>query len=193
MKTPPITTLAILLISSAFLAMAQDKGGAKGGPVPPALALTTPAFADGSEIPPQYTQSVASPVSPRLEWTNVPANTVVFVLHVHDPEAALQKTTNDFLHWIVLNIPGTARELSEGIPPVATLPDGVTQLRNGANLVGYLGPGARAPGPHHHYTFELYALDAKIDLPLDATRADVLKAMDGHVLGKAVLVGRYHR
>jgi phosphatidylethanolamine-binding protein (PEBP) family uncharacterized protein len=59
--------------------------------------------------------------------------------------------------------------------------------------VGYRGPGAGAAGPYHHYTFELYALDTKLDLGPDATRADVLKAMDGHILGKAALVGRFHR
>ena len=56
-----------------------------------------------------------------------------------------------------------------------------------------MGPGAPPPGPHHHYTFELFALDTKLDLGADATRADVLKAMQGHIVQKAVLVGRFHR
>jgi hypothetical protein len=56
-----------------------------------------------------------------------------------------------------------------------------------------MGPGARAPGPYHHYTWELYALDIKLDLGTDATRADVLKAMEGHVVAKAALTGRFHR
>ena len=56
-----------------------------------------------------------------------------------------------------------------------------------------MGPGAGAAGPYHHYTFELFALDTKLDLTPDATRADVLKAIDGHILGKAVLIGRFHR
>ena len=60
-----------------------------------------------------------------------------------------------------------------------------------ATVVGYLGPGAPA-GPYHHYTFDLYALDTKLSLGPDATRDDVLKAMDGHILGKAVLIGRFH-
>jgi hypothetical protein len=59
--------------------------------------------------------------------------------------------------------------------------------------VGYTGPGAGAPGPYHHYTLELYAIDMKLDLARDATRNVVLKAIDGHILGKAVLVGRFHR
>lgn len=56
-----------------------------------------------------------------------------------------------------------------------------------------MGPGGSTAGPYHHYTFELFALDTKLDLGPDATRVDVLKAMDGHILGKAVLVGRFHR
>lgn len=182
-----------VLTSTAAVTWGQDKGGAPKAPGRPGLTLTTTAFADGAEIPAKYTQSVPSPTSPKLEWTNVPANTVAFVLHMRDPDVALQKGTNDNLHWLVLNIPGTAHELAEGIGPDVKLPDGSIQLKNAGNVVGYRGPGAGAAGPYHHYTFELYALDAKLDLGPDATRADVMKAMDGHVLGKGVLVGRFHR
>ena len=157
------------------------------------MTLTTPAFSDGDEVPAKYTQSSPNPVSPKLEWTNVPANTAAFVLIMHDPDVALQKSLNDMLHWIVVNIPGDARELPEGVAPDAKRPDGSVQGKNGGNVIGYRGPGAPAVGPHHHYTWELFALDAKLDVPDDVTRADVLKAMDGHILGKAVLVGRFHR
>jgi Raf kinase inhibitor-like YbhB/YbcL family protein len=191
MRSRSVAIFAMLLIPGALITLAQDRGGR--GPGGPGLTLTTPAFADGAEIPPKYTQSVPNPVSPRLEWSNVPPNTVAFVLHMHDPDVALQKTTNDQLHWMVLNIPGAARELAEGIPADPKLPDGSVQLKNGGNTVGFRGPGAPAAGPHHHYTIELYALDSKVDLGPDATRADVMKAIDGHILGKAVLVGRFHR
>jgi len=157
------------------------------------MTLTTPAFSDGDEVPPKYTQSSPNPISPKLEWTNVPANTAASVLIMHDPDVALQKSLNDQLHWLVINIPGDARELPEAVPPDAKRPDGSVQGKNGGGVIGYRGPGAPAVGPHHHYTWELFALDAKLDVPDDATRADVLKAMDGHILGKAVLVGRFHR
>ncbi|HVW85038.1 MAG TPA: YbhB/YbcL family Raf kinase inhibitor-like protein [Bryobacteraceae bacterium] len=179
------------LIGAAMVASAQDKGAK--APPRPGLTVTSPAFADGAEIPQKYTQSVPTPVSPKLEWTNVPANTVSFVLLMHDPDVALRKTTNDQLHWLVLNIPGDKRELEEGVPANPQLPDGSVQLKNGGNTVGYRGPGAPAPGPHHHYTIELFALDTKLDLGPDATRPEVLHAMDGHILGKGVLVGRFHR
>jgi hypothetical protein len=94
---------------------------------------------------------------------------------------------------MVFNIPGTARELREGVPDQAQLSDGSIQGINQAKKVGYLGMGAAAVGPYHHYTFELFALDTKLTLGADATQADVMKAMDGHILMKGVLVGRFHR
>lgn len=78
----------------------------------------------------------------------------------------------------------------------AELPDGSRQV--GLRINGYWGPGAAATGPYHHYTFELFALDTKLDIPagkpedVAATRAAALKAIEGHILGKAVLVARYH-
>ena len=91
-------------------------------------------------------------------------------------------------------MPGTDRELPEGVPNTAQLADGSIQMKpapNGKN--GFMGPGAPAAGPYHHYTFELFAIDTKLDLTADATRADVLKAMDGHIVAKAVMVSRFHR
>jgi Raf kinase inhibitor-like YbhB/YbcL family protein len=181
-------TLAMLL---AVAVLAQDP--AKKAPPRPGLTLTTTAFADGAEIPAKFTQSDPKPISPRLQWTNVPDNTVSFVLLMHDPDTAPQRKVEDILHWMAIDIPGTARELPESVPAGAKLPDGTVQLKNRAGAAGYLGPGAPAAGPHHHYTFELFALDTKLDLGPDATRPDVLKAMDGHILGKGVLVGRFHR
>jgi hypothetical protein len=79
------------------------------------------------------------------------------------------------------------------VPAVAQLPDGSVQSLNQSKKVGYMGMGAAAVGPYHHYTFELYALDTKLSLGPDATQADVLNAMEGHILMKGVLVGRFHR
>jgi Raf kinase inhibitor-like YbhB/YbcL family protein len=194
-----IKLLASGLILCTCVALAQPPaqpaapGAAPRPPATPGLTLTTPDFADGTVIPGKFTQSVPKPVSPRLEWTNVPANTVTFVLIMHDPDTAPQKKSEDILHWMAFNIPGTARELAEGQPAEANLPDGTIQTKNTRGAVGFLGPGAGAAGPYHHYTWELYALDLKLELTPDATRADVLKAIDGHVLAKAATVGRFHR
>ncbi len=182
-------------ISAMLLALgaASLLGQAKKAPAGPGLTITTTAFADGAEIPSRFTQSDPNAVSPKLDWTHVPPNTVSFALILHDPDVALQRKTDDVLHWLIFNIPGTASGLPEVVPPNAQSPDGTVQAKNLRGGVGYMGPGAPAAGPHHHYTFELFALDTKLDLGPDATRADVLKAMDGHILGKGVLVGRFHR
>jgi phosphatidylethanolamine-binding protein (PEBP) family uncharacterized protein len=113
-------------------------------PSKPRLTLTTTAFADGGIIPNKFTQTAdGAPVSPALTWTNVPDGTVSFALILHDPDTSLEKTTNEVLHWMVFNIPGTARELSEGVPAQAQLPDGSIQSLNQSKKVGYLGMGVR--------------------------------------------------
>lgn len=178
-----------LVLTFSICAQAQA-----GGTPPPAMRLTTTAFADGAAIPAKYTQA-GDQVSPALAWTNVPAGTVSFVLHVHDVDVARNKTTDDQVHWVVWNIPGSSTGLPEGVPAGADLKDGSHQIS--ASGAMYRGPGAAASGPQHHYTFEIFALDTKIDVAAAAdafeTRANVMKAMQGHVLGKAVYVGLFHR
>jgi len=201
MRVGVITIGTILLAGAVGLAAPQAppaqgqpaQGAPARGPAGPGFTLTTAAFPDGGVIPPQFTGADPKAVSPRLEWTNVPAGTVSFVLIFHDPDAAIQRRLEDVLHWMVINIPGTARELAENVPATAQLPDGTIQPKNMRGTVGYMGPGAGAQGPYHHYTFELFALDIKLDLGPETTRPEVLKAIDGHILGKAVVVGRFHR
>ena len=181
-----------VLAFTVTLALPQGKGGGKGAPKGPGMALSSPDFQDGGIIPDKFTQAVPNPPSPRLEWTNVPANTESFVLIMHDPDNALNKGTDDVLHWIMFNIPGTARSLAGGLPSDAKLPDGTIQAK-GIRNVGYMGPGNAAINPYHHYTLELFALDDKLSLGPEATRAEIMKAMEGHTTGKAVLVGRFKR
>jgi len=188
-----LTTCAILAISTAISAPVNAQAPPAAAPAVPGLTITSPAFEDGSIIPGKFTQSVTDFVSPKLVWTNVPPNTVSFVLIAHDPDVALDKKIGDVLHWMAFNIPGTATGLPEGVPATAMMSDGTVQAKNRRGAVGYLGPGAPAVGPYHHYTFELFALDTKLTLGADATRADVLAAIDGHILGKGVLVGRFHK
>jgi Raf kinase inhibitor-like YbhB/YbcL family protein len=164
------------------------------------MVLTTTAWPDGGQIPVRYTQA-GEQVSPELKWTNVPAGTESFVVNMLDPDVAVQRGTETQPHWIVWNIPKSATGLPEGIKSGGELPDGTRQIS--ASGPQYRGPGAGANGPLHHYTFEVYALDTKIDVgassaaqPIAAaleTRAAVMKAMQGHVLGKAVYVGLFRR
>ncbi len=159
------------------------------------MVLSTPAFPDGAVIPNRHTQvqQAERGISPQLVWTNAPAATQSFVLHMHDPEVARNRTTDDQVHWLVWNIPGTEKGLPEGMPEGAQLPNGMRQISASGDV--YRGPGAPAAGPMHHYTFEVYALDTKLDVPPAAdaweTRRAVFKAMDGHVIGKAVMVGMF--
>jgi Raf kinase inhibitor-like YbhB/YbcL family protein len=191
-KTIYVVTVLALTVG---LALSQDKGkggGAPKAPPVPGMGLSSPDFEDGGIIPDKFTQAVPMPVSPRLVFANVPAATVSFVLIMHDPDNALNKGTGDVLHWMMFNIPGTAKGLDGNLPTTATLPDGSIQAK-GIRNVGYMGPGNQAINPYHHYTLELYALDSKLSLSPDASRDDVMKAMDGHTVGKAVLVGRFKR
>ncbi|MGE0042340.1 MAG: YbhB/YbcL family Raf kinase inhibitor-like protein [Vicinamibacterales bacterium] len=176
------------------LAAAPVAGDAGQAARPPAMRLMTTGWADGDDIPVKFSQA-GEQVSPPLTWTNVPAGTRSFVLHMRDPDVARNKTTEDQVHWLVWNIPGDATGLPEGQPEGATLPNGAKQIS--ASGMTYRGPGAPASGPKHHYTFELFALDTTLDVAhgSDAwdTRAKVYAAMQGHILGKAVYAGLFHR
>jgi Raf kinase inhibitor-like YbhB/YbcL family protein len=190
----------VTLVSVSIAAQAPAAGGGQRGGGGAPMMLSTTAFPDGGTVPVKFSQAApgAAPgegTSPALTWTNVPAGTQSFVLHMHDLEVARNKTTDDQLHWLVWNIPATATGLAEGAPKGAQLPDGSYQTSATGQV--YRGPGAPADGPPHHYVFELYALDAKLDVPpvADAfeTRTNVMKAIQGHVLGKAVYTGRFKR
>jgi Raf kinase inhibitor-like YbhB/YbcL family protein len=174
-------------------APAGAPGGGQGGAAP--MRLMSNSFIDGGLIPLKYTQA-GEQASPQLAWANAPMGTQSYVLHMHDMEGARNKTTEDQLHWLVWNIPAETRALPEGVP-MGDLKDGSHQTSATGNGV-YRGPGAPANGPYHHYVFEIFALDTKIDVPANPadpfdTRAKVLAAIQGHVLGKAVYLGFFRR
>ena len=126
--------------------------------------------------------------------TERPASVQSYAVIFHDVENSTNKTTTDTLHWSAFNIPGTATGIPEGLA-AGELPDGTKNgpgiAMRGDNPGSYFGPGAGV-GPIHHYLFEFYALDTKLDLPAKTTRDELLKAMDGHVVGKAAYYGRFH-
>jgi Raf kinase inhibitor-like YbhB/YbcL family protein len=192
----PIAGFAIGILASTAVA----QGGATSATRPTPMILTIPGWPDGGIIPVRFTQA-GEQVSPELKWANVPAGTVSFVVNMIDPDVAIQRGTETQPHWIVWNIPATATGMPEGVTVGKELPDGTRQIS--ASGPQYRGPGAPAAGPVHHYTFEVYALDTKIDVAHSTneqlvpaaleTRAAVMKAMQGHVLGKAVYVGLFRR
>ena len=158
------------------------------------MTLTGP-WIDGGAIPVKYTQA-GEEASPALSWSNVPEGVTSFVLLVHDLDAAVGDGTDDVLHWLVWNIPGTSTGLPEAVGQGPTRPDGSRQISVSGPY--YRGPGAPATGPAHHYAFELYALDGPVAVapagqPPADTRAAVLSAMAGHVRGKAVYMGSFKR
>jgi hypothetical protein len=194
-----LVAMTVLLLAVNGITSGQQNVAPTGTSDIPPLKLSSAAFSDSTPYPHKYT-CIADPnvikrglgTSPPLQWSEVPPNTAIFVLIFHDLEPRLAKSSEDYVHWIMWNLPGTARELPEGIPPNPELPDGTRQGHNDGGQVGYRAPCA-GPSLPHHYTFELFAVDQKLDLAPTATRADVLKAINGHTLGHAVLIGLFHR
>jgi len=193
--------LMMLAQAPAGGAKGGPPGGGKGGQKGPVLSVTSNAWPDGGEVPMRHAGRGENK-SPAFEFhwnqgvnpATAPAELQTYAVIFHDIENSTAKTTVDTLHWSAFNIPGTAKGLPEGLA-AGELPDGT---RNGPGISArggapgaYFGPGA-GPGPFHHYVFEFYALDTKLDLPATATRDELVKAMDGHVIGKAAYVGRFH-
>lgn len=196
-----LTLVTLLLAAGMAPALAQQgpppAGGAAARPAPPPpLQLTSTAISDGGTIPDKYTCSPdgktmtqpANMTSPPLAWTGTPPGTKSFVLLLHDPDAHARKSFDDITHWMIFNIPGDATSLPEGVKADSTV--GV-QAGNVTGQPMFFGPCAPS-GPVHHYTFELFALDSTLDLQKGASRDDVQKAMEGHVLTGTVLIGLFH-
>ena len=152
-----------------------------------AFSLSTRAFSSGGDVPVKYTCQ-GEDVSPALSWSEAPKHTQSFALLVSDPDAP----SGDFTHWVLFDVPASARQLPESVPASEQLPDGSRQGVNGFRRTGYGGPCPPAGKPHRYY-FRLYALDKKLDLPPGATRDAVESAIQGHVLAPAELMGRYQR
>ena len=152
-----------------------------------ALQLTTTAFSAGGTIPKKFTCD-GPDASPQLAWSAPPASTQSFALIADDPDAP----AGTWVHWVLYDLPGTARELAEGVPKQEELSTGGRQGKNDFGKIGYGGP-CPPPGKPHRYFFKLYALDTRLNLKGGVTKADVEQAMKGHVLAKAEMMGRYRQ
>jgi Raf kinase inhibitor-like YbhB/YbcL family protein len=149
--------------------------------------LHTTAFQAGGFIPPKYTCS-GDNVSPALSWTGVPGGTKSLVLIVSDPDAP----SGTWIHWIVYDLPASARQLPERLPKAGDIEGGGRQGTTSFQEVGYGGP-CPPPGDAHHYHFTLYALNARLNLQAGASGEQIDGAMKGHVIAKAELIGLYKR
>jgi Raf kinase inhibitor-like YbhB/YbcL family protein len=151
-----------------------------------AISVSSSAFQEGGTIPAKYTCD-GNDVSPPLKWTGAPEGTKSIALICDDPDAPM----GTWVHWVMWNIAPSVRELAENVPPKPDLPDGSRQGISDFRRPGYGGPCP--PSGVHRYYFKVYALDTVLDLPTGAKKADLLKAMKGHILTEGQLMGRYSR
>lgn len=151
------------------------------------IRITSAAFQEGGMIPKQYTCEGAN-ISPPLAWDSVPVGTKTLALICDDPDAPAKTWT----HWVLFNLPSGAKELPEKVPPQEKLAGGGVQGMNDFRKTGYGGP-CPPPGSPHRYYFKLYALDTDLALNAGATKEQLLKGMEGHVVAGGQLLGKYQR
>lgn len=143
-------------------------------------------FEQGTRIPKKHTCD-GEDVSPPLAWTGVPEGAKSLAVICDDPDAP----AGTWVHWVLYNLPAEATGLDEKVPPKETLASGARQGKNDFRKIGYNGPCP--PGGTHRYFFKVYALDRILDLPAGATKAELVRAMEGHVLSQGSLMGTYSR
>ena len=151
------------------------------------LEISSPVFSPGEMIPKKFTCD-GPDVSPKLTWNDPPSGTQSWALIVDDPDAPV----GTWVHWVLFDLPRETRELAEGVAKQEQLSSGARQGRNDFGKIGYGGPCPPAGNPHRYF-FKLYALDTKLNLRTGATKADVEKAMKGHIVAQGELLGRYGR
>jgi len=152
------------------------------------LTLSSPAFRNNEVIPRKYTCD-GQDVSPPLNWSNIPSNTASLLLIMDDPDAPM----GTFTHWILLNIPPTRTGLPEDIPKSPSIEGIGIQGTNDFGRIGYGGPCPPRGHGAHRYFFRLYALNTTLQLKPGVRRNEVLKAIQGHIIGTAEYIGRYSR
>ena len=159
-------------------------------PTPMTFNLNSPAFTENGSIPTKYTCEGAG-ISPPLEWSGAPAIAKSFALIVEDPDAPdPAKPTRVVSHWVVYNIPAGTTKLAENASK-AGMPPGSAQGSNERGTPGYMGPCP--PIGRHRYFFKLFALDTKLKGLENPKKADVEKAIQGHIVGTAELIGTYQK
>ena len=178
---PVIGYLVLAALLSARPGITQEK--------PVSLSLTSPAFTANGEIPKEYTCE-GGDHSPELSWSGAPQGTKSFALIEDDPDAPdpkAPKTT--WVHWVLYDIPASVTALPKDA--AKHLPTGTREGLNDWKRAGYGGPCP--PVGRHRYFHKLYALDTTLGDLKQPNKAALEQAMQGHVLGKAELVGTYQK
>ena len=150
------------------------------------MNITSSAFGNEEKIPSRYTCD-GRDLSPPLAWEKVPQKAESLVLICDDPDAPM----GTWVHWVLYDLEPRLSGLPEGVEPVEHPAVGGTQGKNDFGRLGYGGPCP--PSGTHRYFFKLYALDTTLNLPAGKTKSQVMKAIQGHVLDEAVLMGTYSR
>ena len=150
------------------------------------MKLTSTAFKEGEPIPRAYTCDGLN-VSPALEWSGVPKSAKTLTIICDDPDAP----SGTWVHWVLYNLPAENIGLVENTPATESLRAGGFQGKNDFEKIGYGGPCP--PSGTHRYFFKTYALDVELPLKAGATKAELEKAMEGHIVGQAQLMGTYRR
>jgi Raf kinase inhibitor-like YbhB/YbcL family protein len=176
-----------------FVVMSMAGASLVAQTAPQKIVVGSPTLVADQRIPREYTPDGRN-VSPPLTWGELPAGTKELAVICEDPDAG---NPPPFTHWVVYKIPATAKGLPEGLPidPAAPMPAevaGAIQGVSGFRRPIYRGP-APPPGKPHHYHFIVYALDANLDLKPGLNRAELLAAIQGHVIGQGELVAIYER
>lgn len=177
---------AFLILCSFPLSLPQNLLGQTGGQQMD-FTISSTAFQNGGDIPKKFTCDGAD-VSPQLAWAGAPPKTQSLALIVDDPDAPAGAWT----HWVLYDLPANMAELQESVNKIDKLDNEARQGRNDFRKLGYGGP-CPPPGKPHRYYFKLYALDAKLNLAPGASKEEVERSMQGHVLAKAELMGKYSR
>ncbi len=150
------------------------------------LKIFSSAFENGGMIPSKYTCD-GEDISPPISWSGLPEGTKSIAIINDDPDAPM----GTWVHWVIYNIPHTAKGLPENIKRIEKLPDGTLQGKNSGGRIGYGGPCP--PSGTHRYFFKIYALDKVLDLKPGATKETLLSAMKGHILAESQFYGKYSR
>jgi Raf kinase inhibitor-like YbhB/YbcL family protein len=152
------------------------------------LSVSSSDFPNNGAMPAALSE-YAEAASPQLSWSAVP-NARSYVVIMEDPDA---KPLSPIVHWLMWNIPASITRLPQGIQKQARLsdPEGIMQGRNTRGSLGYTGPHAPVGETEHHYHIQVFALDGSLNVPIGADRDTLLMQMDGHVIAKGELVGRY--
>ena len=162
------------------------------------MKLTSSAILDGERMDSKYTVE-GDDISPPLSWSDVPAGTLSLALICDDPDAPspARPAADPWVHWVLFNIPPDVTELPPGIEPTE-MPRQVPDARQGGNSwpsenMGYRGPAPPPGSGEHRYVFQIFALDARLDLQAGASKHQLVQAMSGHILAEGRLIGKYAR